>query len=43
MTYTESIADQTAHFADVIVRENVAYGYDDLMMFVRFSVRIGLE
>ena len=25
---TESIADQTDHFADVFVRENVAYGYD---------------
>ena len=26
--YTKSIADQTDHFADVFVRENVAYGYD---------------
>ena len=26
--YTESVADQTDHFADVFVRENVAYGYD---------------
>ena len=26
--YTESNADQTDHFADVFVRENVAYGYD---------------
>ena len=25
---TESVADQTDHFADVFVRENVAYGYD---------------
>ena len=25
--YTESVADQTDHFADVFVRENVAYGY----------------
>ena len=24
----ESAADQTDHFADVFVRENVAYGYD---------------
>ena len=24
--YTERIADQTDHFADVFVRENVAYG-----------------
>ena len=24
----ERIADQTDHFADVFVRENVAYGYD---------------
>ena len=26
--YTESIADQTDHFANVYVRENVAYGYE---------------
>ena len=26
--YTERIADQTDHFADVFVRENVAYGYE---------------
>ena len=26
--YTESIADQTDHFADVFVRQNVAYDYD---------------
>ena len=26
--YTERIADQTDHFADVFVRENVAYGCD---------------
>ena len=26
--YTESVADQTDHFADVFVHENVAYGYD---------------
>ena len=26
--YTESIADQTDHFADAFVRENVVYGYD---------------
>ena len=26
--YTENIADQTYHFTDVFVRENVAYGYD---------------
>ena len=26
--YTESIADQTDHFADVFVCENVAYRYD---------------
>ena len=30
--YTESAADQTVHFADVFVRENVAHGYD-LMTF----------
>ena len=32
--YTENIADQTDHFADVFVRENVAYGYD-VMTFER--------
>ena len=26
--YTERIADQTDHFADVFVCENVAYGYN---------------
>ena len=26
--YTESIEDQTDHFADVFVREKVAYDYD---------------
>ena len=26
--YTENIADQADHFADVFVRKNVAYGYD---------------
>ena len=26
--YTESVADQADHFADVFVRENVAYGYE---------------
>ena len=26
--YMEPIADQTDHFANVFVRENVAYGYD---------------
>ena len=26
--YTESIADQTDHYADAFVRENIAYGYD---------------
>ena len=28
MSYTESVADQTDHFADAFVCENVAYGYD---------------
>ena len=26
--YTESVAGHIDHFADVFVRENVAYGYD---------------
>ena len=26
--YTESVADQTDHFTDAFVRENVVYGYD---------------
>ena len=26
--YTESAADQTDHFANVFVRENVVHGYD---------------
>ena len=28
MLYTENIEDRTDHFANVFVRENVAYGYD---------------
>ena len=31
--YTESVADQTDHFADVFVREDSAKGCDDVMMF----------
>ena len=31
----ESAADQTDRFADVFVRENVAYGYDVVMTFER--------
>ena len=31
--YTESIADQSDHFADVFVHENVAYGYDFVTTF----------
>ena len=31
--YTESLADQTDQFADVFVRENVAYGYDVVTTF----------
>ena len=30
--YTESIADQTYHFADAFVRENVAYAYEVVTM-----------
>ena len=29
--YTESVADQTDHFANVFVREDIAYGYDVAM------------
>ena len=28
MLYTESIADQTDHFADAFIRVNFTYGYD---------------
>ena len=31
--YTESVADQTDHFADALVRENVAFGCDVVMTF----------
>ena len=30
--YTERVADQTDHFANAFVRENVAYGYDFVTM-----------
>ena len=35
---TESIADQTDHFANVFVRKNVAYGYDVVMRLWRSKV-----
>ena len=31
--YAESLEAQTDHFADAFVRENVAYGYDDVLTF----------
>ena len=33
--YTESVAEQTGHFADVFVREDVAYGNDVVTTFER--------
>ena len=36
--YTESVADQTDHFDDVFVRENVAYGYDVVTTLWRSKV-----
>ena len=36
--YTESIADQTNHFADVFVRENGADGYDIVTALCRSNV-----
>ena len=36
--YTESAADQTDHFADVFVCENVAHGYD-VMTFETVGTR----
>ena len=36
--YTESFADQTDHFADVSVRENVAYSYDVVTTLWRSKV-----
>ena len=35
-----NIADQTDHFADVFVRENVAYGYDVMTTLWRSKVHI---
>ena len=35
---TESVADQTDHFADVFVRENVMYGYGAVMTLWRSKV-----
>ena len=48
MLYTESIVDQTNHFADAFACENVAYGYDIVTAFSRrhsvkkSSVRTGI-
>ena len=36
--YMESVADQTDHFADVFVCENVAYGYDVVATLWRSKV-----
>ena len=36
--YTESFVDQTDHFADDIVPENVAYGYDVVTTLWRSKV-----
>ena len=36
--YAESVAGQTDHFADVLVRENVAYGYDVVTTLWRSKV-----
>ena len=36
--YTKSVADQTDNFADVFVRENVAYGFDVLTTLCRSKV-----
>ena len=36
--YTESVADQTDHFADVFVRENVTCGYDVVTTLWRSKV-----
>ena len=40
--YTESIVDQTDHFADVFVRENVDYGYDIVTFKVYTTVCTGI-
>ena len=29
--YTESVADQTYHLGDALVRRSILYGYDDVM------------
>ena len=34
----ESVADQTDHFADVFVRENITYGFDIVTTFWRSKV-----
>ena len=39
--YTESVADQTDHYADVFIHENVAYGYDVVTMLWRSKVHNG--
>ena len=37
--YTESVADQTDHYAAVFVRENVAYGHDVVTTLWRSKVK----
>ena len=36
--YTESMADQTDHFADAFVHKNMAYGFDVVTTFLRLKV-----
>ena len=33
MVYAESVADQTDYFANAFVRENIAYGCDEVLTF----------
>ena len=36
--YAESAADQTDHFADAFFRENVAHGYDIVVLMFTVNV-----
>ena len=35
--YIDGFADQTDHFADAFVCENIGYGYDVVMTFESYS------
>ena len=38
MTFLENVAGQIDHFGDAFIRENLAYGYDDVQKLTPFCL-----